>query len=331
VLKCIRGSFVLKYTEFKNGLENGQTFSVYLFEGEDSYFRERGVKLLKSKFVAEPDLNLVTLDSDVSASELVASLEGFPFMSPKRMTIVREFYPKQDYFKSGFKAYLDNPSEVSILAILNEKPCETLKKYDTVAVVECKKADVSLLIKWIKAECAKDGVTIEAETAKILSEYCLSDMTRIETETHKLMSYVGKGGAISKEDVDAMVSRDYEYKIYEMTDYIAKKKFDKALSVIKDMMSKGETSQRILVAIYNYFRKLLHAAISDMDIQEMAVAFGVKEFAARKTKEQAAMFKKRALKSAVDALTDADYSVKSGKADADETMYLTVFKIMTDR
>jgi DNA polymerase-3 subunit delta len=331
VLKCIRGSIVLNYTEFKNGLESGQSFSVYLFEGEDSYFRERGMNLLKKKFVSEPDLNFVTLDGGVSVGELISSVEGFPFMSEKRMTVVREFYPKQDYLKSGLKDYLNNPSSSSILVILNEKPTENIKKFESVCVVDCKKADTALLIKWIKAECSSLSVAIDGETAKVLSEYCLSDMTRIQTETHKLCAYVGDGGTITKKDVDDMVSRDYEYKIYEMTDYIAKKKFDNALCVIKDMMAKGETSQRILVAVYNYFRKLLHAAISDMPLSEMATAFGVKEFAARKTKEQAAMFKKRALKSAVDALTEADYAIKSGKIDADESMYLTIFKIMTDK
>ena len=41
----------MKYAEFKNGLESGDVFSVYLFEGEDAFFRERGLSLLKNKFV----------------------------------------------------------------------------------------------------------------------------------------------------------------------------------------------------------------------------------------------------------------------------------------
>lgn len=321
----------MNYTEFKNDLGNGTVFPVYLFEGEDAYFRERGMNLLKNKYVSEPDLNFVTFDESVSVGELLSSLEGFPFMSEKRMTVVREFYPKQEFFKNGLKDYLENPSMSGILVIVNEKPTDVLKKYNSVCIVDCKKADISLLVKWVKAECSTLGVTIDAETAKQLSEYCLCDMTRIETETHKLAAYAGDGGTITSADVDEMVSRDYEYKIYEMTDYIAKKKFDLALSVIKDMTSKGETPQRLIIAIYNYFRKLLHAAISDMSLSEMAKAFGVKEFAAKKTKEQAAMFKKRALKSAVDALTEADYAIKSGRVDADETLYLTIFKIMTDK
>ena len=320
----------MKFGEFKNGLENGQTFPVYLFEGEDAFFRERGLNLLKNKFVNNPELNFSTLANDVELDELVSALSAYPFMSGKRLVLIREFYPKQDFIKKGLDAYFENPSDFTVFVIINEKACETLKKFSSVCVVDCNRADSGLLVRWIKAECSSSDVNIELETAKLIVDYCLSDMTRIENETKKLCAYVGTGETITKDDVNAMVSRDTEYKIYEMTDYIAKRKFDLALSVIRDMINKGETAQRILTAIYNYYRRLLHSAISNMDNAEMAKAFGIKDFALKKTKEQASMFKKRNLKSAVDALVDADFKIKSGLADADERMWLTVFKIMTD-
>ena len=320
----------MKFNEFKSGLEDGKCFSVYLLEGEDAFFRERALTLLKNKFVQEPELNYVAFGEDVDLDNLLSSLDGFPFMSQKRLTAVREFYPKQDFFKKGLKGYLENPSDSSIFVILNEKPCEALKKFDTVCVVDCSKADAAIIVRWIKAECNKNGVAIEAETAKELCDYCLSDMTRIELEVNKLCAYARDAGVINKSDLDELVSRDYEYKIYQMTDYIATKKFDFALSIIKDMLGKGEAAQVILVSVYNYFRRLLHAAISGLTEAELAKAFGIKEFAAKKIKQQAGAFKKRSLKQAVDALTDADYKIKSGQADADERMWLTVFKIMTD-
>ena len=95
------------------------------------------MNLLKNKFVSEPDLNFVTLDESASVGELLSSLEGFPFMSEKRMTVIREFYPKQEYLKDGLKDYLENPSQSSILVILNEKPTETLKKYQNVFKLPC--------------------------------------------------------------------------------------------------------------------------------------------------------------------------------------------------
>lgn len=320
----------MKYTEFKQQTDDGKCRAVYLFEGEDAFFRESGLKLLKNKFVEEPSLNFVSFNGDVGVGELLPSLEGFPFMSEKRMTLVRDFYPKADYFKNGLKSYLENPNPSAILVILNEKEHAPLKKFENVCVVECSKADTIVIVKWIKRECTLANVTIDGESANLLAEYCLFDMTRIQTEVQKLISYAGDGGSIDKKVVEDMVARETEYKVYEMTDCIAKKQFDKALSIITDMLSKGETVQFIIACVYGYFRRLLHASISDMTAQEFAEAFGAKEFVVRKTIEQAKKFKKRSLKNAVDALIDADYKIKSGQADADEKMWLTVFKIMTD-
>ncbi len=318
----------MKYIEFKNQLENGCAFPVYLFEGEDAFFRERGYSLVKNAFVSQPELNLVNFDGEPTVNDLIASLNGYPFMSKKRMTVLKEFYPKQDYIKKGLKSYLEEPSDSSVLVILNEKPCETLKKFECVCTVDCSKADMQLLVRWIKAECGKYGVQIDGECAKLLSEYCLSDMTRIENETAKLISYVGDKKIIDKVAIDEMVVRDAEYKIYEMTDFIGKRNIDKALSVISEMMEKGETAQRILVSVYNYFRKLLLVAITDKPISEIASMLGANEYGVRKTKEQASMFKIRALKSAVDLLTDLDYKIKRGKIEANDAMWISLFRIM---
>ncbi len=317
------------FIEFKNGLANGQEFPVYLFEGEDAYFRERGLSLIVKEFVSEPSLNLTNLASDCDINELVVSLNGYPFMSRKRLTVVREFYPKADQLKKGLKDYLENPSSECVFAILNEKPLEALKKFDCVCVVDCKKADASLLIKWIKAEASKYDVGIDGETARTIADYCQSDMTRIQTETQKLIDFVGNGGTVSMADVDVMVVRDADYKIYEITDYIAKKKFDLALGIIKDMSLKGESGQKVLSSVYNYFRKLLHAGISGKNAKELAKALGVNEYPAKKLIEQSKLFKKKSLKTAVDLLTNADFNVKSGKIDVTEQMWLAVFAIMT--
>lgn len=320
----------MKFTDFKNELANGKSYSIYLLEGTDAFFKKRAVELLKNKFVTEPTLNYTSFDGNsFTISELVSSLKAYPFMSEKRLTLVTDHNFTKDELKGELKEFLDNPPTDSLFVVSVTKSQDSLKKFSSVCVVNCDKADSNTIVKWIKAECAKSGVEIQAETANLICEYCLSDMTRIETETLKLISYVGSGKTIEKADVDGLVARETEYKIYEMTDYIGKKKFDLALSVINDMLSKGETSQRLIVSIYNYFRRLLHVAISNKTTSELASLIGVMEYAVKKSKEQAKMFKIRSLKKAVDMLADTDYAIKSGRADQNEGMWLAVFKIMT--
>lgn len=320
----------MKFIDFKNGLTGGEVHGIYLLEGEDNYFLSRGLRLLRDKFVSEPDLNYIEYDGgEVSISDILSSLDMNPFMSEKRLTVVKEYYPDKKMIDTGLKYFLEDPSEVSLLVIVNSKPCDAIKKYPEVCFVDCGRADERSLIRWITAECNRLGSTINGETAQKIVAYCLSDMSRIEKETDKLCAYAG-GREITVSDVDELVNRDAEYKIYEMTEYIGRRKFDLAISVVSDMLEKGDAPQKIIFSIYNYFRKLLHIAISDKTDFELAEIFGVKEFAIKKSREQTKLFKKKSLKKSVDYLSDLDYKSKCGRIDGTDGMWLAIFKIMTE-
>lgn len=319
------------FSELKKSLNNGERYSVYLIEGEEGYFRALALDMLKSTFVKEPSLNIATFDGGaLSVDDVLASLGALPFLSEYRMTVIKDFYPTAAGLKGGLKNFLENPIKSSVLVIVNEKPNEAFKKFDSVRTVECKTAEVPTVARWIKATVAAAEIKISDGICTEIAEYCLSDMTRVKNETEKLIAYAGRGGEIDENAVDLLVYRGAEYKIYEMTDYIAKRKFDQAIGVINDMLNKGETHGRIISGVYNYFRRLLFVAISDKSPAETGALLGIKEFAVKKTKQQAAAFNVRALKNAVDRLIDADYAVKSGKANADDLMWINVFKIMTE-
>ncbi len=323
----------MNFSLLKKSLESGENFPVYLVEGEDAYFRASALKALKLFYVNEPSINFASFDGEnlkdfAQFSDFLISLTSYPFMSEKRMTAVHEYYPSKDAVKKISELISSRKTESSVLVIVNEKMDENLKKLPSVCVVECKKGDANLLARWVKGTCEREGVSIELETASILCEYCLCDMARISTETEKLICFALNKKIIEKNDIHELVYQDSEYKIYEMTDFIAKKRIDKAMTIVNELLSKGETEQRLLLSIYNYFRRLLHVAISSLNEAEIAKAFNIKEFAVKKIKAQASTFKKIALKKAVDVLEEADYKCKCGRADIGNEFYLALFKIL---
>ena len=316
----------MKFTDFKRETESGEEYGVYLFEGEETFFSRRGIALLKSKFLTEEDLNFAEFGGDDYLGALT-SLNSLPFMGEKRITLIKEFYPDAKTVKL-FSPFFENPPKDAMFIIANEKPCDALKKYASVAVIECVKAKPYEIAKWIKAECNAAGVNIDG-AAELIAEYCLSDMTRVYNETEKMIAFAGRGGTITEEDVKEMVFKDADYEIFRMTDFIARKAFTEAITVVKDMLEKENAPNKLIFSIYKYFRRLLHARISDMGDEDMAKVFGVKITAIKKIKEQAKKFSPRALKKTVDYLADADYEIKCGLKNADDTLWISVFKIMT--
>ena len=236
----------MNFIDFKSQLNNGTEKSIYLFEGEDAFFIKRGVSLLKDKYISEPQLNLAELDGETaSLSDILTSLNTFPFMGEKRLTVIREFYPDKKSFPKELDEYFSAPNSDSLFAICNVKPCDAFKKYQSVCYVDCNKQDAGILVKWIKAECNKNNCVIDGETATLIVNYCLADMTRIETETKKLCDYAF-GTEITAETVNELVNKDSEYKIYEMTDCVGKRKYGEAISVVNDMLKRARRRNGLL-------------------------------------------------------------------------------------
>ena len=321
----------MKFIQLKKYLAEGGVSPVYLVVGEDAYFRKKSEEYIKKRFVTEPQLNAAVFEGEtvLAAPEtFFAAAYAYPFMSEKRMVTIREFYPKADAFGKVFQKYFDDPAAETVLVIDNAKPCDVLKKAANTEIVECEKGDDGLLIRWIVAECAKNGVTVGRAEAEKIAEYSLRDMTKISGEVEKLVAFAGRGGAVSDKDVEDLVVKDTEYQIYELTECVGRKNVSGALAVLADMSAKGEAPQRLLVSLYNYFRRLLHISLSALSDGELAKALGVKEYAVKKSRALAGSFRKKDLKRAADILAESDYAAKSGRIDFDTALKNAVFEIL---
>ncbi|MBR2614039.1 MAG: DNA polymerase III subunit delta [Clostridia bacterium] len=318
---------MVKFFEFKNFLLKNDTSPVYLLEGEDLFFRKEGIEILKNTFISMPDFNFKEYDfSETTVETLISSLLEYPLGERFRMLVVREFYPKAEVLKKFDQFF--NKLESTIFVIVNEKKHLPFSKIEGLVTIDCNKESPTVLGKWIVNLLKEKELKIELSLAEMIAEYCSLDMVKINNEANKIIDFYEKGKVVDKQTVDNLITKDIEYQIYEMTDFVGKKNFQMALSSINEMLKKGETQQRLLSSIYNYFRRLFFIATTSLTNQEIAEMLGTKEYAIKKSKEQLKNFKTKALKKAVDTLADYDYFVKSGKILVGNAIFLEVFKIM---
>ena len=103
----------MKYIDFKKFTDENGACPMYLFEGEEVYFLEKGEAMLKSRFVQEPTLDYVSFDgASVKGDKMKAvaeAISSFPFISEKRMVRLTEFYPTE----KEYEAYLKEVFEVN--------------------------------------------------------------------------------------------------------------------------------------------------------------------------------------------------------------------------
>ena len=283
----------MKFVLFKNSLKEGAA-PIYLFDGEEEYFKERGEEMLKERFLGEPSLNYSAFHGETlkgaALTSLVAAAQSFPFMSEKRIVRVTDFYPTEKEYETYLKGYFENPSADTILLIVNSsrpKGKFDLKKMPNVTYVDCGKADEETVLRWIYTQFRRAGVRADTDCCERVMHYCLGDMSRIAGETEKLIAYAGQGGAVSPEDVDAVVYKDAEYKTYEMTGAFGAGNYAKFLSVQRELMEKGADEGAVLNALCAYLRNLLEILLLKKSDAETARALGMNEYAVKMSRRQA--------------------------------------------
>ncbi|MBQ9714043.1 MAG: DNA polymerase III subunit delta [Clostridia bacterium] len=312
----------MKYVEFKKFTDENGARPIYLFEGEEVYFREKGEAILKSRFLQESTLDYTAFDGSALKGEklkaLVDAARSFPFISEKRIVRVSEFYPTDKDYEQYLKPLFENPSTDTILLITNgakgKSGVAALAKKPNVTYVDCARSDEETIKKWIYITCKRAGLYADGITCAKLASYCVFDMSRIAMETEKLLGYCAatKKERLTDEIVEELVYPDSEYKIYELANALARKNYSEYMRVIKDLSTRGFNETSLLSSLASYFKGLYETSLCQGSDKEIAAALGIKEYAARKNREQAAKFSKGELLAVYNGVYQAISDVKCG-------------------
>lgn len=308
----------MKFTELKNDIKEGAR-SIYLLQGDDAYFRMKAEEMLLNAFVQMPELNYTLFDGEnlkgANITSLVSAVESYPFMAEKRVVKVNGLYPTEKEYDTHLKALFENFPQTSVLIINNSenKKGVDLKRKKNVTYVDCNRCDdEDTVTKWVYLNLKKAGVTAGVDVCALVGRYCLLNMSRVAVETEKIIDYKCGGGTLTKEEVEALVFKETDYRIYEMTNAISQKNYDKYLTIQSELCVKNGDEAMLLASMFSYFKNLLASLTHVGADGEVATLLGMKEFAVKKNREQARAIGREKLQSLVCAVYRAVADIKSG-------------------
>lgn len=331
----------MKYIDFKKFTDENGACPIYLFEGEEVYFLEKGEAMLKSRFVQEPTLDYVSFDgASVKGDKMKAvaeAISSFPFISEKRMVRLTEFYPTEKEYEAYLKEVFENPAKDGILLIVNTGKGKTgtaaLAKKPNVTYVDCARSDEETIKKWIYVTCKREGVFADGITTGKIASYCLFDMSRISKETEKLLTFVKAKGLdkITDETVEMLVYPDSEYKIYELANALARKNYSAYMKILTDLSTRGFNETSLLSSLCSYFKGLYEVGVCKGDEREIAATLGMKEYAVKKNLEQARKFKREELLQLYNAVYGAISAIKCGEMTPDSALKTVSAKLFFEK
>ena len=317
-------------------LKNNKLNSLYLLYGEELFLLETSLKKIKSLFgECIKGINFISID-ETNVNELIADIDTPAFGYEKKLIIARNtgLFKKEGKRKSSELAKLkekisqyiqENITMIreSVVLVFVEETADnkqelytTIDKLGTVCKFDYQKP--IQIEKRIKAICNGYKVQIEDSTLRYFIECCGTNMQDLINEIRKLIEYAGENGKIQKEDIDKLTIKKLESIIFDLTDNLGKKDIAKALEVLKNLIYAKEPIQRILITLYNHFKKLYFTKLAIKYNKDLITSLNLKPnqtFLVNKYKTQAKYFQEKELKDVLQSLRDLDYNYKNGLID----------------
>lgn len=298
---------------------------VYLLYGEDNYLKNEFVKKAKKSFgELQLGINYIQIDES-NANNVISDIETPAFGYERKMIIVKNanLMQKKNAISDKLSEYLNDADKQildSIELIIVEDSVEKNALFNTISKIgmikEFNEQKISQLITKVKSISAAYGVQIQENVAQYFIECTGTNMEDIINEIRKLIEYAGKGGTIKKEDIDSLTIKKSESVIFDLTDNLGKKNIHEAINVLHDLIYAKEPVQKILVMLYNHFKKLYIVQLSNG--QNVAQNLKLKPnqtFLVSKYQNQAKFFTQDEIRNLLNEFMYIDEASKSGNLD----------------
>lgn len=317
-------------------LKNQNLKSLYLLYGEELFLLETILKKIKTLFGETiKGINYILIDES-NINELIANIETPAFGYEKKLIIARntgilkkegkrkntETAKIKEKINNYIKENIKIINESTVLVFVEEEADKkqelytTIEKLGTVCQFEYQKP---LQIEArIKAICNSYKVQIDNSTLRYFIECAGTNMQDVINEIRKLIEYAGTNGTIKREDIDKLTIKKLESVIFDLTDTLGKKEIAKALEVLQNLIYAKEPIQKILITLYNHFKKLYFTTIALKYNKDIITSLNLKPnqtFLVNKYKTQAKYFKEKELKEILQNLRDLDFNYKNGLID----------------
>ena len=308
---------------------------IYLIYGEEMFLIEETYKKIKKQFgQLNTGINYINID-ETNLELLLTELQTPAFGYEKKLVVVRDTLLKKEGKKKNtqikevqeklleFLIKNKEDFEMSNILIIIEENCDDKaklfkyieKEYKTYKMdfqrpVEIEKKLISI--------CNAYKVELNSQVARYFIECCGTNMQELINEIRKLIEYVGENGVIKKEHIDMISTKKFESIIFDLTDELGKKNIKQGLQTLDNLIFAKEPIQKILITLYNHFKKIYITKLCIKTNKELAINLKLKPnqtFLINKYKTQARCFEEPDLKEILIELIELDSGYKLGKID----------------
>ncbi|MDD7362762.1 MAG: DNA polymerase III subunit delta [Peptoniphilus sp.] len=315
----------------------------YLMHGPEKYGMEQKRAQLEKRYIdpAMRDLNYDVARED--AGEILAKANTLPFMSEKRMVVVRDAGLLSS--DADLDTFLEDVFSVPDSTILLLMETETPIKKNQKLYKRFKKAGRLIAMERLQGRALRSYLAnYLAKLNRRITPEALEHFIRLSGYSDRnysgdleaLVTTLDQIASISKEEVrveaiDTFLDPFQTETIFDLLDAIAKKRAEDVLRLLNEFDVKEEPAPRILYMIARQTRNLLfyktmkRTGRADSEIFRF---MGVKPFEGKKIAAQSGLYTERALRGQYDMILEAELAMKSTSASDAEVLETLTLKML---
>lgn len=300
-----------------------KAFPAYLFLGEEDFLKEESVEKLKSMFLSKEtkDLNYSVFygkDKDVNLKEMLDTVNTQPFLSKKRLVVLKDADSLPPAFKQSVISYLRSPKESSVLVIESTAPVikgEFLLEASKLAhLVYYRRLTDSELNVWLAKKAGSSLKKISPEAINAIKENLPNDLRILSSHMDNIVLYIGKRHLITSEDVDKVIGVSPSHTAFDLIGSIEKKDVKKALHTFSSLKKDRKKETELLGLLAWNARMLLRTKelLKIKNRLEIQRDLGLHSRAFGQMAQYASGLKKGEILTLLDEILKADLEIKTG-------------------
>ena len=289
----------------------------YTFIGEKDFVSKELEKISSSFLegnIVHYDLEEVSINRVIEDLNTI-SLFGDKFIIAYNIDVIDD--------TSLLEKYLDNESS-NTLVLISYKELDKRKK---IYKILTSKTSFKEFLNYDLEKVIKDNIfdyKMNSMAINMLISYCNNNLGRIENELEKLKLYKFDSKEITSSDVNNLVKKSYDATIFNLIDNMNSKNLSLVFKIYNELMEEGETEEKILYTIANHYRLLYQVSVKlkSLSDDEVIKEYKLHPYRFSKLKEQLSLVSDDEILRILKSLSDIDISIKSGKGDIKNLMFL---------
>ncbi|UOQ46327.1 DNA polymerase III subunit delta [Halobacillus salinarum] len=321
---------------------------VHLLYGLEDYLIQENKKKLIEKTLSKEDreFNLSQYDlEETPVEEVITDAETFPFLGDKKVVVA--YHPvflkaKPDKLPiehdlDVLTNYLENPADYTKLILIApyEKLDERKKLFKLFKksgeVISCQPVREWEIDKWIDSLAAELHIHIPEDLHELFSNEVGTNLMTLRREMEKLALNVGKGGTVTRELAEQLLSHSAESSGLKLVDAVMERNLARAIGIYNDLVKINEEPIALTALLASQFRNISQAkTLKSKGYAEKQMKTYIKAhpYVIKMALKRERFFTQKELEEIMNQLAETDYVLKQGKMEKSLAFELLLYRLI---